>query len=358
MLDELRTASGALSAALDRYFTACISIKQQCSKGVSGMSQEAANLITNEHLLINSYKTKLRQADAAVSIARNVMLTMIITNILPDEILSRVFHFAAYGEPCQFHNTYEYSAYPLLFTHVCSRWRQVAMNSPTLWSHIDISSHGFRGSDIHIAENFPYGLYIGDLSLTDFLVPLVKRIRSLEIHVELDDRHRADASVLGDEFCDDILFMCLMNCTPGVLKHLMVVPKGGANAAFVEAEDAPDNGGQDDGTSLLSIRLKMQEQGLENILSPITHLKLNGRYSYWSSQAYHGLIELRLYPSNGWIIYIPDSQFTTMLAASPQLEILEFGLQVRSSTPRPLPVSLNNLRNLIMDTTEPMHSSH
>ncbi|EUC59674.1 F-box-like domain protein, putative, partial [Rhizoctonia solani AG-3 Rhs1AP] len=374
MLDELRSASDALNAALDRYLDICTSIRQHYCKGDNNVSRdlEGLSLIANEVLLITSFKTKIHQADAAISLVRNTMPTVVPINALPEEILSRIFHLVTYGEPCKFHHTYEYPAYPTLLTHVCSRWRQAAINSPTLWSHIDLSSHGFRGSgepherhlahaktylaragqaqlDIHVAEDFPHGLYVHDVRISDFLIPLASRMRSLEIHIELESDNRPDAYKSGYTLCDDILSCCLIICTPGTLKHLMIAPKGDGNGSFIQSRDVPEDTIVGDWSPKSTLDIDMKEQELEGLLFPITRLRLSGRFPHWSSRAYHGLTELRLYP-HGSITRIPDFQFTTMLAESPQLEIFEFGLDIDRSVSRPPPVHMNNLRVLVINT--------
>lgn len=54
--------------------------------------------------------------------------------ILPPEILSRVFRFASI-----LWQTYKHSTTWTVVTHVCRRWRLVALDHPALWTDIDLS---------------------------------------------------------------------------------------------------------------------------------------------------------------------------------------------------------------------------
>jgi len=56
---------------------------------------------------------------------RNVLVPI---SVLPAEILARIFHFNAFSERCHLQDW-------VFFTHVCRRWRQVALDDSTLWKH-------------------------------------------------------------------------------------------------------------------------------------------------------------------------------------------------------------------------------
>jgi len=58
---------------------------------------------------------------------RNMLVPI---SILPAEILARIFHFSASSE-----QPYSRSLGWVHVTHVCRRWRQIALDDPTLWTH-------------------------------------------------------------------------------------------------------------------------------------------------------------------------------------------------------------------------------
>src|SRR5712671_178684 len=62
---------------------------------------------------------------------RNMLVPI---SILPAEILARIFHFSASSE-----QPYSRSLGWIHVTHVCRRWRQIALDDSTLWTHFSTS---------------------------------------------------------------------------------------------------------------------------------------------------------------------------------------------------------------------------
>ncbi|KDN36602.1 hypothetical protein RSAG8_10705, partial [Rhizoctonia solani AG-8 WAC10335] len=89
----------------------------------------------------------------------------------------------------------------------------------------------------------------------------------------------------------------------------------------------------------------------DRVLASVTTLRLNGFYPFWTSQAYHGLIELRLIrgalrPDNA---VISEDDLIGIIRASPALRILQFSLtivQTLSAEPLVPPISLEHLELL------------
>src|SRR5712672_2236459 len=99
-------------------------------------------------------------------LTRRNMLVQI--SILPAEILARIFHFIAFSK-----HPYSSTGTPMLgsvyFTHVCRRWRQVALDDPTLWTHF---SNFPRNKDwiserLSRARNAPLVIELGPSMVTD-----------------------------------------------------------------------------------------------------------------------------------------------------------------------------------------------
>ena len=59
--------------------------------------------------------------------------TLVPIFIFPAEVLSRIFHFVAFSEK-------PYSLGWAHVTHVCRRWRQIALDDSTLWTHFSTTS--------------------------------------------------------------------------------------------------------------------------------------------------------------------------------------------------------------------------
>jgi len=76
----------------------------------------------------------LATADQDIDVARHLLLSMftrrnmlVPISVLPTEILTRIFHFNTFSED-------RYSLGWVQVTHVCRRWRQIALDDSTLWT--------------------------------------------------------------------------------------------------------------------------------------------------------------------------------------------------------------------------------
>ncbi|KAL5637807.1 hypothetical protein ACGC1H_002168 [Rhizoctonia solani] len=95
--------------------------------------------------LATSLQLKLARAKAAISWSRNCARTHVTVNDLPPEVLAHVFHLVVSSQPCakqDYHGVDKTMdlMYPAALSRVCSRWRTIAFSTPTLWTHIDIST--------------------------------------------------------------------------------------------------------------------------------------------------------------------------------------------------------------------------
>ncbi|KAH7341350.1 hypothetical protein B0J17DRAFT_714539 [Rhizoctonia solani] len=89
----------------------------------------------------------------------------------------------------------------------------------------------------------------------------------------------------------------------------------------------------------------------EAVLISINTMRLHAFYPFWTSKAYHGLVELRLTQriSN---VFISEAHLQGILQASPRLRIFEFGLRIVNSVPEGsvAPVRLDHLEVLNVHT--------
>jgi hypothetical protein len=89
---------------------------------------------------------------------------------------------------------------------------------------------------------------------------------------------------------------------------------------FLENSKCPYNFG--------SQLLNLPYQDLEDLLLPITVLHLRQMYPHWTSQAYHGLVELHLCSVMLPAARITKSQLVTILKSSPGLRVFHFNLDL------------------------------
>lgn len=358
MIEELQAASNLFATALERYLDACLAVRNCYLKGsrFESILREHSERVVTERLLATSYETKLKQAKAAISLAVNSSTTTTTINSLPSEILARIFHLVSTANHCNiqlsdFRVKANCPRYPDYLSHVCSRWRQVAIGSCTLWSHIDIvpyhpPSQGFlnRGHacaarsghmplEIHSIDPDFRALF-DDISLVPFLTSVSTRIRSLEL-VLRSESWDSTRSYLNSFFG---------NCVPGMFTSLTLKDKSYLALGFIEAAENPP--------AHESLLLNLPRQFLDDLWHSITVLRLDGLYPYWTSKAYHGLVELRLHSSRH---PISESQLVGILKSSPGLRVLHLDLSVEDPCPRNTsinPASLEDLEYLSF------HSDH
>ncbi|KAG8680174.1 hypothetical protein FRC11_002850, partial [Ceratobasidium sp. 423] len=285
-------------------------------------------------------------------------------NVLPPEILLYIFQLVISSQEClnrtptNSHSQKRVPAYPDTLMHVCSRWRYVGMNSPTLWSHIDLltnkalpleqwvirraEAHTKRAGQLPLDVHFPIFPGQADSIVTEGLSRLLSesniatRARSLDVGFKREPS--SNDSILRP------LSKLFENCRPGTLTRLNMysntVRVGGL---FIDGKEKSERSSEPP-----ALPLGIPEEHLESVLSGVTSLKLRLIYFPWASPVYHGLLELRLtgYQDS---ISITESQFANILGASPRLRILEFGLHIRRESPKDtlaVPIQLADLEAL------------
>ncbi|KDN44320.1 hypothetical protein RSAG8_05584, partial [Rhizoctonia solani AG-8 WAC10335] len=269
---------------------------------------------------------------------------------LPPETLYHIFRLVLVEDPCMNSRRVEQLA------RVCSSWRQVATGLPSPWAHINlhpadssnnalttrIETYASRSGQlplyIHFHGSEPPKFNPSNRPAT-FVAPVATRIGTLDL----------DLNHCLAKFHENILKDCFNGCQPGVFTKVIVrrgcsedeackfiLPKGEFHVARHEA----------------IVHLDILKQRFENILLNCTALHLDGVFFPWESNAYQGLVELRL-TCPGQRVAVPLSQFVAMLRSSPQLRILDFRLYLEIDGPTiipPKPVALSNLEKLIAGT--------
>lgn len=299
--------------------------------------------------------------------ARNRIPALVPINSLPCEILTRIFRLICDSESfCGEADHIESSErnglpkYPDLLLSVCSHWRHILTTSHRVWSHIDLIPHHSLSKqflaraqtyvaracraplEIHIVDPDPHDPDRPDEDddLLRFLASVAPQIRSLKLDIrhEIEDCHAM------------IFYNCFATAEPGTLKQLCIsaYPSNDLSPrAFLEGTETSKN------AENLSVALP--EQLLGDLWRPITILHLSELYPYWTSQAYHGLVELRLTPFGTAAPPMTELQLARILKSSPRLRILHLNINITES---PLiddtlvPVRLDDLRTLNVSLME------
>ncbi|KAL5631152.1 hypothetical protein ACGC1H_006853 [Rhizoctonia solani] len=262
--------------------------------------------------------------------------------ILPPELLTRIFDLCNL-HPCtvawisHLEPSVAYPKHPQIdiLTQVCSYWRRVALASPKFWTHIDIvidhslscslfertKHYAARASplplDIHITDA---GLKRDRSDLCDFafLDADTVPIKSLKLNLKPHRRHLERRYI-------KIIEYFLAHSQSGIFTEYSIRAQstsmgrwGFGSFLLPEAMD-----GEQDTQQGYTIRLS--NNYLEQLWLPTRTLRVSGLCPPWSSQAYHGLLDLRL---EEHAPRIRATQLVDILKASPELRVLHLKVSV------------------------------
>ncbi|KAH7344186.1 hypothetical protein B0J17DRAFT_645630 [Rhizoctonia solani] len=249
--------------------------------------------------------------------------------------------------------------YPDVLSHVCSHWRQVAVHSRSLWSHIDISAWATPGSramtflnragpsllSLHITDNLDRA--VGDaVDFVPLLPSIAPRLRLLELLARSDELNEHPSA----------LSICLAACTAGNLTELVlgIIHQYPPIAPiFIKARDHRMEAILPTHEVRCWTNVDLPNERLEDILRDIMVLRLDQIYPQWTSSAYCGLVELRLLSGAMANTCIAEYRFINMLRSSPKLRILHFDLTIVDATPLDTaiadPIALHDLEVLNLD---------
>ncbi|KAG8722620.1 hypothetical protein FRC08_017453 [Ceratobasidium sp. 394] len=263
-------------------------------------------------------------------------------NLLPADILGRIFSESTCFCSQRIHYETEPSILsPVSLSSVCKGWRKIALDYPSLWTHIDLVvdvmdvngryhspdvwvKHS-KGAPIYVhvyQPRFPtdhYELEEGTefnmvrRQLGNFLLPLAPQLYSLTASIPWP--HEKTLTMLTD--------LWVAHGSPGHAKVLKVRAHPGLPELTVHSPP-----------SYMPLFESLEVLHLDNAVLP--------RIDY----AFGNLIELRIViEGRGWILTL--SELAEILASCPRLQHLTLaGLLIETTTPTPEPVPLAELKTL------------
>ncbi|KDN35358.1 hypothetical protein RSAG8_11632, partial [Rhizoctonia solani AG-8 WAC10335] len=176
------------------------------------LNHEELNHVANGSLLVTPSETQ--STVASISTNQRAIPPSPIHK-LPSEVLASIMWTVVFNAPCcRMVNRREAKSpvlcYPDVLSHVCSHWRQVAIHSRSLWSHIDMPAWCIPGSRamsfLSRAGQLPLNLHLIDrfnrrrddqADPVPFLTSITPRLKSLELISRSDNLLKTHSSSLS-----------------------------------------------------------------------------------------------------------------------------------------------------------------
>ncbi|CAE6451497.1 unnamed protein product [Rhizoctonia solani] len=314
-----------LSSTIDKYIDACNALATVASPALQPTIGGLFTSLDQELNHLAQEEAKLALGRQTLSVFRNTSSALCSINLLPDDILTYILELSISSyvrDNPKGRN--QYLTCPGVLAGVCTRWRHVAVNTCSLWTHLDLiptsnPSHKlYRRARIWLrrVKSAPLHIYIHQhdacvkreeiVQLTGFLAPLMKQLHALHL--------RADCHTI--DLFEEILGCWLEFGIPGSTESLTLRRP---NPIFLMAHPGLD--AQHD-LSSGRLQTRYSSKRLSKFLLPLRTLRLHNVCVGWGSAAHRGLSELHLEA-------IPHSaglticQLTEMLYASPMLGSLK-----------------------------------
>jgi hypothetical protein len=297
----------------------------QLSPPSQGSSPEIYSALDRELMALPALEDRLQNARFILLRSRNASKSLAPINRLPVETLSEIFRAANDHYCCRNDPPHNHSVCPTVLAGVCHLWRGVALNLPTLWSHLDLAITGMtikgsyvncaklwaeRSSDIYLdirveeeseedQDTAPIG---GQHShkviiskLDSVLSPIAPRIRHLE---------------LGLCFNSQYLLISLLFATIGLgsVRSLNLWYSGEETLGAISCSSFPW------GRSVWPDHWDCDHPPIDDLLRSINRLTLRSIPIDWRSTVYHNLTELSLDNLDAGL-----SRIASILKSSPSL---------------------------------------
>ncbi|KEP47561.1 F-box-like domain protein [Rhizoctonia solani 123E] len=333
-MEELLEASRLLRSCLDRYIGACSAITLSYNPADKDINSPVLNAITNELRIVADYERDARNAKSILARSRNSSQAVVPMSALPAEVLERIFQLA---DDIQYNMNVKLPSpmFPEALSHVCARWRQVALSSHRLWSRIDVPIFSqsykwllLRGKtfasratelDLHIFmtndEMEGGSLYS---RLDRFCAGVGSKLRALQLTNGVKARDGLGASMLTP-----LLNASFKYIEPGALDHIALIDHYPAQPEFIRSSDTLSS------CWYRPISIDIPQRQIDDVLGPIRSLWMENHFFPWKSPAYHGLVDLRLLTSGeARPISIESAQLRNILSACPKLRTFHCGIEV------------------------------
>ncbi|KAG8775149.1 hypothetical protein FRC12_001649 [Ceratobasidium sp. 428] len=141
---EWRDTRNRLKHSMHSFRDACTTLRQ----AIEGFTLSSVGHAAIEEIILNVHnqmdeldiiESTMMESRAVLYQVANRSTTLVPINVLPPEVLARVFSSAALTASCLYQSTSVHALHPLVvIPSVCARWRHLALNTPSFWSHIDI----------------------------------------------------------------------------------------------------------------------------------------------------------------------------------------------------------------------------
>ncbi|KAG8725508.1 hypothetical protein FRC09_013747 [Ceratobasidium sp. 395] len=322
----------SLLVSVQSYLGACAILESVLtqplqSPGDKPLLDGVLQLVSLELPSLSTCNYQLRASWCSLTRLRNRATKLVPIHSLPPEVLSNIFVVASPpARLCVQDVVPDYvPPKPTCLDHimgVCAYWRQIAIDTSSLWSHIDLVAAG-RWTNRFMARaqyrleragDLPIELHIQDTSdpsrfglgpenvqrLVGFLSPYAKRYRSLHILFQSQMRELFNS-----------VFQFLAQCNvPSVLDTLILATQADNQQTFASQNAVPSS-------DALSNKY-------DQLLGPVRRLDLQRMYIHWASAVYHDLVDLS-------IQYLPQAlwptthQLAEVFSVCPRLRRIKLG---------------------------------
>ncbi|CEL58361.1 hypothetical protein RSOLAG1IB_03107 [Rhizoctonia solani AG-1 IB] len=319
--DQLSSAIGDYADTCAALATVASIVDQSTIENVfAGFDQDLHCLVENERKL-----TTTRQL---LRVLRNRIPSLCSIGILPDEILGYIFELASV--PCVRSNPKGRAqphiiVCPELLSSVSTRWRQVAANTCSLWTHLDLiptsdPSHKLYNRAriwLRRTKSAPLHVHIYQRNcakreeveqLTGFLALLMRNLHTL--HIEAD--------CYTTEVFETVLGCCIELGRPGSIKSLILRrPNSGTPLDHPGTHPAAEQ-------LLDNLQKQRSYKHMNQFLSSLRNLRLHNVCIGQGMATLRELSELHLeaFPARA---VLTISQLTATLRASPGIRSLKVG---------------------------------
>ncbi|KAG8698936.1 hypothetical protein FRC08_005619 [Ceratobasidium sp. 394] len=274
-------------------------------------------------------------------------------NLLPADILGRIFSVSTCFCSQRIHHETEPSILsPVLFSSICKRWRQIALDHPSLWTHIDLVVNvmdvngRYHSPDVWVKHSKGAPIYV-HVYQPRFATDDYELEEGAE-YFNMSAVHRRSRATMVHR-----LGNFLLPLAPQLYSLTASIPWP-YHSTLTMLTDLWAAHGSPGHAKVLKVRAHPERAELElcsstsyqPLLASLEVLHLHNAVLPRSNYAFGNLIELRIVIGGGkWSLTL--SELAAILASCPRLQHLTLArLLIETTTPTPEPVLLAELKTL------------